>query len=415
MSTTLEIYRDLMRDAEPTDAKGARILEVVRLWHEEVLELGHYLQGCAPSIVADELPTFTWDGADATCTMHEKWNGTIDRGGERMTIADAIASGMTTDRGGGYHAIVLSDDRLVTVDLGSTAFVARMVEPAKRLRSRVRIDAPFVSVMASVGTLFLAVMALVLTSPPLPESELIDRPDRIAEVVLLPSPRPIPSTATPEARHDSPKSTSTFKNAAPRKKRQLDRQIAEAAGIFPALAELEQRIGIGFAAAIGGANTLHAGGGGTFAGPGWSGGPGGPGGTIDGIGDIGTHGPDYGESGGDFGPKKEGGSLRLQGDPIVIGALGKAEIDAVIKRHLSSIRYCYERQLSRAPDLAGKVSIKFVISKSGAVSRAVIDSSTVNDDALESCLQSRFLHMEFPEPKGGGIVIVNYPFLFAPT
>jgi hypothetical protein len=78
MSTTLEIYRDLMRDAEPTDAKGARILEVVRLWHEEVLELGHYLQGCAPSIVADELPTFTWEGADATCTVHEKWNGTID-------------------------------------------------------------------------------------------------------------------------------------------------------------------------------------------------------------------------------------------------------------------------------------------------------------------------------------------------
>jgi hypothetical protein len=44
----------------------------------------------------------------------------------------------------------------------------------------------------------------------------------------------------------------------------------------------------------------------------------------------------------------------------------------------------------------------------------VIDASTVNDTALESCLQSRFLHMQFPEPKGGGIVIVSYPFLFAP-
>jgi hypothetical protein len=413
MSTTLEIYRDLMRDAEPTDAKGPRILEVVRLWHEEVLELGHYLQGCGPSIVADELPTFTWDGADATCTVHEKWNGTIDRGGERMTIADAISSGMTTARGGGYHAIVLSDDRLVTVDLGSTAFVARMVEPAKRLRSRVRIDTPFVGVMASVGTLFLAVMALVLTSPPLPESELIDPPRAIAAISLLPPPSPVHVVAKTKAIACGPQRSPTA--TTDRRKQMLRHQLDPSSGLIPALAELENRIGIGLAKALDGATALHAGGGGTFAGPGWSGGPGGPGGTIDGIGDIGTHGPDYGESGGDFGPKKEGGSLRLQGDPIVIGALGKAEIDAVIKRHLSSIRYCYERQLSRAPDLAGKVSIKFVISKSGAVSRAVIDSSTVNDDALESCLQSRFLHMEFPEPKGGGIVIVNYPFLFAPT
>ena len=46
-------------------------------------------------------------------------------------IAQAVAAGMTSDCGGGYHALVLSDDRLVTVDLGSTAFVARMVEPAK--------------------------------------------------------------------------------------------------------------------------------------------------------------------------------------------------------------------------------------------------------------------------------------------
>ena len=411
MSTTLEIYRDLMRDAEPTDTKGARILEVVRLWHDEVLELGHYLQGCGPSIVADELPTFTWDGADATCTVHEKWTGTIDLGGERMAIADAIARGMTSDCGGGYHALVLSDDRLVTVDLGSTAFVARMVEPAKRLRSRVRIDTPFVGVMASVGTLFLAVMALVLTTPPLPESELIDPPRAITQISLLPPPPPV--RAVPMKLEHAARPQRGAPEPDPRKQI-LKNQLDPRSGLIPALVELEERIGTGFAQALNGAVALRAGGGGTFNGPRWSGGPGGPGGTIDGIGDIGTHGPGYGSDGGDFGPKKDGGSLRPQGDPIVIGALGKAEIDAVIKRHLSSIRYCYERQLSRAPNLSGKVSIKFVISKSGAVSRAVIDSSTVNDEALESCLQSRFLHMQFPEPKGGGIVIVNYPFLFSP-
>jgi hypothetical protein len=318
---------------------------------------------------------------------------------------------MTTDCGGGYHALALSDDRLVTVDLGSTAFVARMVEPAKRLRSRVRIDTPFVGVMASVGTLFLAVMVLVMTSPPLPESELIDPPRAISQITLLPVPPRIPIVATTTVPASGPHRGSSKPNPL---KRLLDRQLDPSSGIIEAVAELEKRLGTGFDQAMDGAIALHAGGGGSYGGPAWSGGPGGSGGTIESIGDIGTHGPGYGESGGDFGPKKDGGSIRPQGDPIVIGALGKAEIDAVIKRNLSSIRYCYERQLSRAPDLAGKVSIKFVISKSGAVSRAVIDSSTVNDDALESCLQSRFLHMAFPEPKGGGIVIVSYPFLFAP-
>jgi hypothetical protein len=280
------------------------------------------------------------------------------------------------------------------------------------LRSRVRIDTPFVGVMASVGTLFLAVMALVMTSPPLPESELIEPPRAITEISLLPPPRPVPVVAKTNASSEQPRRGS---NSSKPPKRILDRQLDPSSGLLGPLTELEKRVGIGLREALDGATRLRAGGGGTFGGPAWSGGPGGSGGSIDSIGDIDRHGPGYGAEGGDFGPKKDGGSIRTQGDPIVIGALGKAEIDAVIKRHLSSIRYCYERQLSRAPDLAGKVSIKFVISKSGGVSRAVIDSSTVNDDALESCLQSRFLQMQFPEPKGGGIVIVNYPFLFAPT
>ena len=418
MSTTLEIYRDLMKAAEPTHAKGARILEVVRLWHEEVLELGHYLRGCAPSIVVDELPTFTWEGTDATCTVHEKWNGTIDIGGERLTLAQAMAAGMTTDRGGGYHALVLSDDRLVTVDLGSTAFVARMVEPERRLRSRIRIDTPFVGVMATVGTLFFAVMALVLTTPPMPEVELLDVPDRTDVTILVPPPPRAPAPTKPEevAAPDESRTRTPARAPSPADKRRLDREIAESAGILQTLAALEGQLG-NFEDALRGAGNL-IGPGSPSQGDGvWTArrGPIGGGGTIDQIADVGTkRGPGYGSEGTWRGDKPIG-DFRIADDPITVrGSLGRAEIDAVVKQHLASIRYCYERQLPRAPDLAGKVSIKFVISKSGAVSRAVIDSSTVNDAELESCLQSRFLRMQFPEPRGGGIVIVSYPFLFSP-
>ena len=34
--------------------------------------------------------------------------------------------------------------------------------------------------------------------------------------------------------------------------------------------------------------------------------------------------------------------------------------------------------------------------------------------SAESCIVGRFLRMQFPQPKGGGIVIVSYPFIFSP-
>ena len=59
--------------------------------------------------------------------------------------------------------------------------------------------------------------------------------------------------------------------------------------------------------------------------------------------------------------------------------------------------------------------MKFVISKTGSVSKASTKSSTLNNSAVEGCINSRFMRFKFPEPKGGGIVIVSYPFIFQPS
>ena len=82
--------------------------------------------------------------------------------------------------------------------------------------------------------------------------------------------------------------------------------------------------------------------------------------------------------------------------------------------HMNQIRYCYQRELTKNPALAGKVVIKFVIAKDGTVSKASVKTSTMNNSAVESCIAGRFMRMQFPEPKGGGIVIVSYPFIFSP-
>jgi hypothetical protein len=81
---------------------------------------------------------------------------------------------------------------------------------------------------------------------------------------------------------------------------------------------------------------------------------------------------------------------------------------------MNQIRYCYQRELTKNPALGGKIVIKFTIAKDGTVSQASTKSTTMSNSAVENCIVGRFMRMQFPEPKGGGIVIVSYPFLFSP-
>lgn len=99
-------------------------------------------------------------------------------------------------------------------------------------------------------------------------------------------------------------------------------------------------------------------------------------------------------------------------EPITVGAIDKSLIDRVVKQHLSRIKFCYERELPRNPKLAGKLNVKFTIGKDGKVSSASFATNTLNNATVESCVQERFLRMSFPEPKGGGFVLVRYPLVF---
>lgn len=101
-------------------------------------------------------------------------------------------------------------------------------------------------------------------------------------------------------------------------------------------------------------------------------------------------------------------------DPVVLGALDRSVIDAVIKRNMNQLRYCYSRELTQNPGLEGRIVVKFVIARDGTVSSATTGSSTMASPRVETCLNARFQNFQFPEPAGGGIVIVKYPFVFSP-
>jgi TonB family protein len=145
-------------------------------------------------------------------------------------------------------------------------------------------------------------------------------------------------------------------------------------------------------------------------------GGGGLGDTI-GIGGIGTRGRGggtggYGTGVGVLGGKKDVDIGITSSEPTVMGSLDKELIRKVIHSNRSQIRFCYESQLNRFPKLEGKVAVKFVISASGAVATSSVAQSSVSNAELEACVAGRVRTWVFPKPKGGGVVLVTYPFIF---
>jgi TonB family protein len=98
-----------------------------------------------------------------------------------------------------------------------------------------------------------------------------------------------------------------------------------------------------------------------------------------------------------------------------MGALPREIIQRVINQHRNQIRYCYEIELQRQHDLEGRVAVRWITSATGAVARVDIAESTLNNDNVESCIRAKIRAWQFPAPAGGGIVEVNYPFVFRPT
>jgi hypothetical protein len=148
----------------------------------------------------------------------------------------------------------------------------------------------------------------------------------------------------------------------------------------------------------------------------------GPGGGGTGWGTIGTGrygtighgsgtGEGYGVGGGRGGMRGRTAAVPSVsiGQPSSSGDLDKAIIRRYIKRNLQKIQYCYEKQLLAKPTLSGTVSSQFFITPNGTVA-----SSTASgvDGEVSSCVADVIKSIEFPKPKGGGSVQVNYPFIF---
>jgi hypothetical protein len=122
-----------------------------------------------------------------------------------------------------------------------------------------------------------------------------------------------------------------------------------------------------------------------------------------------------GRGGSGLGVKSDRDISMSVGQPVILGSLDREVIRRVVKAHTAQVRYCYERRLVVNPTLAGQLALRFVIGADGQVKQVTVQNDRLGDADVASCLMARAKTWLFPQPAGGGVVIVTYPFRFAPA
>jgi len=99
------------------------------------------------------------------------------------------------------------------------------------------------------------------------------------------------------------------------------------------------------------------------------------------------------------------------------GSLGRAVIRAVIVTAHQRMRRCYETTVLAGPEpwAEGRVMTSFIIGPDGGIQAAGIahERTQIPSPALQTCMLGVLRTLRFPEPDGGGVVGVNYPWTFS--
>ena len=102
-------------------------------------------------------------------------------------------------------------------------------------------------------------------------------------------------------------------------------------------------------------------------------------------------------------------------DMLLDGGLSRYAINATIAKYLSQVRRCYENQLNKQPGLEGLVTVGFQINGNGMLNYSRVKSTTLKSAVVEKCITTKMMTWQFPKPKGGVNVNINYPFMLRPV
>ncbi|MBI5526885.1 MAG: AgmX/PglI C-terminal domain-containing protein [Deltaproteobacteria bacterium] len=113
------------------------------------------------------------------------------------------------------------------------------------------------------------------------------------------------------------------------------------------------------------------------------------------------------------GPQREPrieGKISL-GACSVVGSIEPDKITGVVRSRIRSVLDCYEKELTRSPNLEGEIKIGFVVDESGKIKKAEATSDSLGSPPVADCILSRMRHWRFPKPESG-TVTATVPFRF---
>jgi hypothetical protein len=452
---------------EPSPIPDAdnRAIELRFMWGDITLNVAHFKQRkqvtvgesrkcdfflSSEDFPVAEFPLVTWDSADYQLNVTPKMEGVVKVGEQICTLAEAAKARLATphDSLDGAYGIRLTPDARAALQFGGVTVLVRSVTPSKPVVAPFgsQVNYNFLNTLLFSVFLHIALLITALNYPydtRLMADDLFTTPNRFAKMILTPPDPPernplldrLKSKDKAEAaeKHQKDEGQAGRKDMQDRKTvsapkavdptdKQLVSQVFERLQGDSGLATVFDQSGLGgdLEGALGGLIGTQVGDSGGLGGLGLKGVGGGGGGlstgTI-GVGGIGTRGragggADYGTGVAGLGPRSEADINISEGDPVIRGALDRELIRRVIHANRAAIRYCYERELQRTPGLHGRIAVRFTIAGNGTVTAANVDQNTMGNAAVADCLVSRLRTWQFPEPKGGGIVIVTYPFVF---
>lgn len=96
----------------------------------------------------------------------------------------------------------------------------------------------------------------------------------------------------------------------------------------------------------------------------------------------------------------------------------KREADAqriieAYKEQKIQVKECYESALKEKPDLAGEVTLKWVVDRRGKLKRAKIEKSDMQDEPFHKCLLAHLKSVSFPGFRSVSTIEVDYTLSFS--
>ncbi|HSW61088.1 MAG TPA: AgmX/PglI C-terminal domain-containing protein [bacterium] len=385
----------------------------------------------------------TVSGTQFNVNLKETFTGVLYKGSEKTDLAEYVAKKGNT--------VEIDESTLLIVDFGriSVCAMKSQLEPYKSGGFLKQFDGVFGIIMLLSFLIGGFIVNMIIETPPI-EVDIFELDNRFAKLIVgeeqdvkveeLEEEKKVklekPKEGLVEASQQRKSlgeegrvgdKKSRVANAQGSARRGLDAKVAQSSGIMGALssgaANFDRVFGggglgagmektLGSVTGLAGVDQFGSGGLGT-RGFGTGGG-----GNALGIGGLGTRGRGgggggkYGMAAGQIGRKGRSDITAGGGQAVIMGALDRSVIDAYIKRNLAKIRWCYEKELNKDPKLFGRIVINFIISGTGTVSSSKVNRTTMGNQNVESCVADQIKKIRFPAPKGGGIVIVNYPFVF---